>query len=309
MTQAMFHVEPSEQEHLPSCPICKDASLGVSYPVKDHSVSGDIFLLNDCARCGFRFTNPRPSQRTIGRYYESPNYLSHASSGSGLLAQVYRYVRKRMLARKHAVLRRYHPHGRVLDVGCGTGEFLAYLMGRGYLVQGVEPSPIAREQAIAHHSIEVLPALERVPAQEQFQVLTLWHVLEHMPHLHDLFKRLYAYLSIGGIVIIAVPDRESWDAQHYGPFWAAWDVPRHLSHFRKRDVQRLLQEHGFELIRTRPMWFDSTYVALLSERYKGRGTLLAWINAIIFGSISNLASALTGRSTSSTIFVARKAEV
>ena len=309
MKQAAFHVEQSGTEHLSGCPICGDGSMRTSTSIKDYSVSGEEFQLDDCSSCGFRFTNPRPSQRSIGRYYESPDYISHSNSDRGILARVYQLVRKRTLASKYSALHKHHPHGRVLDIGCGTGEFLSYLMGRGYMVHGIEPNPRAREQAIANHSIEVLPSVDQMPAQEQFQVVTLWHVLEHLPDLHELFKRLYAFLSVGGVLIIAVPDRNSWDAKHYGPFWAALDVPRHFSHFRKKDVVRLLHEHGFDLIQTRPMWFDSTYVSLLSERYKGRGSPVAWFNAVLMGAVSNLVALISGRSTSSTIFIARKAEV
>lgn len=309
MKQAKFHVERPGTECLSCCPICGDTSMRPTITVKDFSVSGEEFQLHDCPSCGFRFTNPRPTQRSIGRYYESPDYISHANSGRGVLANVYQYVRRRTLAQKYSILRKYHPHGKVLDIGCGTGEFLSYLMGRGYMVHGIEPNQRAREQAIANYSVDVLPSVEQIAAQEQFQVLTLWHVLEHLPDLHELFKRLYAFLSIDGVLIIAVPDRESWDAQYYGAFWAALDVPRHFSHFRKKDVLRLFRDHGFELVRTRPMWFDSTYVSLLSERYKGRSTLASWFYATLIGAISNLASLVSGRSTSSTIYIARKAEV
>jgi hypothetical protein len=176
------------------------------------------------------------------------------------------------------------------------------------LVQGVEPDPSARERSIADHELAVVPTSRDLAHKEYYQVITLWHVLEHVPDLHDTFKLLYALMADRGLLVLAVPDRESWDAKHYGPWWAAWDVPRHLSHFRRQDIQRLIREHGFELVATRPMWLDAFYICLLSERYRGSGNTLSWILAIMKGAWSNILAIATGRPTSSTLYVARKAE-
>lgn len=207
---------------------------------------------------------------------------------------------------KFGIIRKLHSHGKVLDVGCGTGSFLAHLMSRGYIVQGVEPDIKARELAIAEHGIPVLPSLEQVPGHEQFQVVTLWHVLEHLPDLRSSLKRIYAQLADQGVIVIAVPDRGSWDAAHYGTFWAAWDVPRHFYHFRQKDVHALLREHGFELIDTRRMWMDAPYIAILSEGYKGAPRFVALIRGIVLGAWSNLLSLLSERPTSSSLYIARK---
>ena len=170
-----------------------------------------------------------------------------------------------LVRRKHKAIHKYHPHGQLLDIGCGTGDFLAHQMSRGYLVTGVEPNLTARESAIAAHAIPVFPQIDLVPALEQFQVVTMWHVLEHVPEIRSTLKQVFARLADRGIFVIAVPDRESWDAKHYGPFWAAYDVPRHFWHFRQQDLFRLLKEHGFELVTTRRMWLDAFYIAMLSE--------------------------------------------
>jgi SAM-dependent methyltransferase len=261
-----------------------------------------------CNSCGFTFTNPRPFANDMDRYYASEDYISHSNKATGLKERIYQIARRRAIRGKHTLLARYHPNGRVLDVGCGTGHFLAYLASRGYLVQGVEPSTTAREQAIREHALAVVPALTAITAQENFQVVTMWHVLEHVPDLRATFKRLYALLAKGGLLVIAVPDRESWDAGHYGTEWAAWDVPRHLSHFRRADVKTLLHEHGFELVEIRRMWLDAYYIALLSEGYRGHSPLLAFPLALLKGSWSNLLALLGTRPTSSSLYVARKVE-
>jgi SAM-dependent methyltransferase len=277
--------------------------------VRDHSISKEVFQVCTCADCGFTFTNPRPTPNELGRYYESEAYISHSNTSRSLQDKIYQIVRKRAIRQKHALIAAHEPQGRVLDIGCGTGQFLGYLMSRGYLVQGVEPNTTAREQAIADHALNVVPSLEQVQSQENFQVVTMWHVLEHVPDVRATFKRLFALLGKRGLLVIAVPDRESWDAQHYGSDWAAWDVPRHLSHFRRPDIHTFLAEHGFELIATRRMWMDSFYIALLSERYRGTNGLLALFKAVLVGGWSNLQALLGKRPTSSTLYLARKLEL
>ena len=262
----------------------------------------------DCGACGFRFTNPRPVQAHIGRYYQSEEYLSHSGTDQGLFQRLYAAARTWAIGRKHALIKRHQPGGRVLDLGCGTGDFLSYLATQGYLVEGVEPSIKAREIAIAEHGLHVVPSLDQIHHREYYQVITLWHVLEHVPDVRATFKQLFALLADRGLLVIAVPDRGSWDAQHYGTYWAAWDVPRHLSHFRRSDLLRLLNEHGFEVLAQERMWLDAYYIALLSEKYKGRNKIAGALAACILGTWSNLLAALGKRPTSSSLIIARKHE-
>lgn len=300
-----FHVEQPSLEPVVACPICTEKQWIAVGSSKDHTASGQEFKITSCGHCGFYATNPRPTIQDIGRYYIAPNYVSHNNQTRNVKDRVYRAVRKLTIRSKHKLIAGLKPNGRVLDLGCGTGEFLAYLKSKGYLVQGVEPGLTAREQAIANHALEVVPELGQVPGQEQFQVITLWHVLEHVHDLHETLKRLYARLSPGGFLIIAVPDRNSWDAQHYAMGWAAYDVPRHLSHFRQQDVHRLLGDHGFRPRQDRRMWFDAPYVSILSEQNKGRSPGPAFCLGLLFGLWSN-AHALFGKPTSSTLYIAEK---
>ncbi len=303
-----FHVEHTSRETLSQCPRCRATKLVDWAVLRDHSITQEEFHVMDCAACGFRFTNPRPAQNEHARYYQSDDYISHSNADRSLRDKLYHLARRWGLRRKFRIINRLQPQGKVLDIGCGTGEFLAYLMSRGYLVQGVEPNLKAREQVIANHGISALPALELVAAHEQFQVVTLWHVLEHVPDLHTTFKRLFALLADRGLLIIAVPDRGSWDAEHYGPNWAAWDVPRHVSHFRAEDVRDLLRQHGFELQTIRSMPLDALYISILSEGYHGTSKPWALVKGIMLGLWSNLQSTLSNRPTSSSLYVARKVE-
>lgn len=222
------------------------------------------------------------------------------------MATVYRTVRAVALSTKHRLLRTVVPSGNVADIGCGTGELLHYLSRHGYSVQGVEPGDRARAAAI-RKGIPVAPTIEDLPTGSRFHAVMLWHVLEHVPDLTATLSRIHAHLHQGGYLIIAVPDREAWDAKHYGSLWAAWDVPRHLWHFRRTDVHQLITSSGFNVVATRPMWLDAYYIALLSERYRGRTGVMGWMLALINGTWSNLMALLSKRPTSSSLFIAIRA--
>lgn len=293
-------------EPLANCPVCGGGEWRPFLSPKDHTVSQGVFPLTVCCACGFCVTNPRPDRAHIGRYYDSPEYISHTNTKADLQDRIYQLVRRRAIRGKHRLVARYKTNGRVLDMGCGTGEFLSYLKSRGYLTTGVEPGVGAREQAIANHSLEVLPSLEHIPALEQFNIITLWHVLEHVHDVRDTLKKLHARLAPGGLLLVAVPDRESWDAQHYGADWAAYDVPRHLSHFRRSDLKRLLPEHGFSLRSTNSMWFDAPYVSMLSEKHRGAASFASLLKGTLIGLASNAVAATTQRPTSSTLYLAEK---
>lgn len=299
-------MEQSKQELVANCPVCATSAFTPALTVLDYHTSQERFELVDCTNCGLRLTNPRPADSELARYYSSSQYLSHDTSRRGFLPLIYRTLRNRALRRKHALVSSHSSAGSILDVGCGTGEFLAYLKLHGFTAQGVEPSARARSFCAAQHSIRAVPALSDLNPQEAFDVITLWHVLEHLPSLGDDLRAIHAHLAPKGALFIAVPDRSSWDAHHYGARWAAWDVPRHLWHFRQSDLAALLKEHGLRVVSTRRMWLDAYFIALLSERYRGRPSWLAWPLALLYGSISNAYALLGGRSTSSTLIVAQR---
>jgi len=301
-------VEHTVLETLQGCAICGAKSLYPALQATDNTVSHERFTIAECAECGAWFTNPRPDQSSIADYYRSDDYISHTNSSATLQDKLYQVVRRRALHGKRKLISSYRTNGRLLDVGCGTGQFNGLMKTHGYLVTGVEPDTGAREQAIADHAIEVLPNLESIPSAEQFHVVTMWHVLEHMPDLRRTLKKLYSVMADRGFLFIAVPDRESWDASHYGPDWAALDVPRHLNHFRRKDLSRLLQEHGFELKKVQPMWFDAPYISMLTERHRGTGPILALVKGTLMGTWSNARSMLSDRPTSSSLFIAQKQE-
>lgn len=249
--------------------MCGKSEFRNKLVVEDRTVSHESFAIVQCATCGFQFTNPRPSAAEIGRYYESDAYVSHNSGAAGLINQAYRVARYFTVRRKVSLLSDLAPRrGRLLDYGCGTGHFLAAAKDAGWEVEGLEPNARAREEASIRLGQPVdytsLAAFE----PGSFEAITLWHVLEHVHLLNETLAQLTALLTPDGVMIIAVPNVESLDAQHYRELWAAYDVPRHLYHFAPKTMAQLLKKHKLTIRQTLPMPLDAYYVSMLSEKQK-----------------------------------------
>ena len=264
--------------HLDHCPLCRNESTRHVLTCQDHTVSGKTFPIVECEHCGFRFTNPRPHPDDLGQYYESEDYTPHQDTSQNVIDTLYRWVRHYTLRSKCRLITNLvdDPPGRLLDFGCGTGEFLAHCQSQGWDARGLDPDETARTVAARQHGLTVEPPgrLQDVPSGH-FDVITLWHVLEHVPDLTGTIKTLKRTLAPSGTLVVAVPNWLSLDAQFYGEDWAAYDVPRHLSHFRPRDVRRLFARFDLDVAEVRPMRLDAFYVSLLSERYQGGWLLRA----------------------------------
>lgn len=266
---------------------------------RDFFKSGEPFSLVWDQELKLLKTDPVPALDKLSDYYDSEQYISHVDSRNGFMPSVYRWVRRYMLKRKlNLLVRLNRDKGSLLDIGAGTGAFLEAADRRGWEALGVEPSVIARQTA-QEKGLSVVGAIEDVNASKKFNVITLWHVLEHLPDLAGTIIKLKSMLSPEGYLIIAVPNYKSYDAKHYKHFWAAYDVPRHLWHFSRETLPPLF---GPELKcrAIKPMFFDAFYVSLLSEKYK-TGHLFS-LRAILIGLLSNL-KALRSGEYSSLIFV------
>lgn len=263
-------MEHTKTHTLSACPVCGNDSFTDWLICKDYTVSKTEFAIQQCSACGFAVTNPRPANEDLGKYYESDEYISHSNTSKGLVSKMYQRVRKYTMRKKVEMVRELAGKtGRLLDIGCGTGEFLAASKNAGWDVTGIEPSPSARQAAKANHQLTALdePELQNLPTAA-YDVITMWHVLEHVPDLPGRMQALKKLLAPGGTLIIAVPNRNSHDADYYKTHWAAYDVPRHLWHFRPDDIRALAKTHGFVLKDIKPMVFDAYYVSMLSEKYK-----------------------------------------
>lgn len=267
--------------------------------VKDHSVSGETFRLVYNAKYDMYETQPQPDQNEIGRYYASENYISHTDARRNLFEMVYQKAKAIMLKKKAGLIQELRPSpGAILDVGCGTGDFLKYCRLKGWKAFGIEPNEKARTLAIKKNDEGVYGVDGMSKFRENtFDIITLWHVLEH---LHDLKSQISIYRKIlkkDGRIVVAVPNYCSYDAAYYGSFWAGFDVPRHLWHFSKRAITNLFEEQGFEVLSHHPMPFDAYYVSLLSESYKGHSAM-SKIRAMYIGWKSNLKARKSGEYSS-----------
>lgn len=273
-----------EHIKLTLCPACGSSEIKHVRDVKDFFLTQESFGLDQCSSCQLLFTNPRPAVEVIGDYYKSEDYVSHSSTKKGLVNSVYNKVRSITLNQKLKLINRFAPGKRLLDIGAGTGHFAAKMVEGGYFVTGLEPDADARRVCKELNALDLLP-LENLYAADlgKFDVVTMWHVLEHVYDLRKDLERIAGLLDTNGVFVIAVPNYKSYDAQYYGAFWAAYDVPRHLYHFEPASLIPLVEKLNFSFVEMLPMKFDSYYVSMLSEKYKG-GSML---NAVKTGWKSN----------------------
>lgn len=272
------------------CIVCGSTQYSPYLTCKDYTVSKENFTIVACNDCGFKFTNPRPDDSVLGNYYKAEEYISHTNTKKGLVNKLYHLVRTRTLKKKLNLVRSYVSRGTILDYGCGTGMFLNVCKKAGWEAYGMEPDDEARKIASAAN-LNLFSDKSRINTyitDKKFNVITLWHVLEHVTDMDETLSFFKNRLDKNGVLVIAVPNHVSYDAKHYGEYWAAYDVPRHLHHFEKKTIQQLVESKGFRLRETLPMKFDSYYVSLLSEKYKTQKTNL--LKAFLVGLRSNVSA-------------------
>ena len=285
-----------------TCPICQSSQLEKKFPVKDHSISKEEFEIKQCSNCSLLITTPRPEE--LSHYYQSDDYVSHSSKSTNLINKIYLVARTYTIKCKLNLVNSLQPKGSALDIGCGTGAFLSTLKKNGWKVTGVEPNNEARQKATHETNQTIHSSYESI--KDQFTLITLWHVLEHLPNLDLALKKIYDLLEPSGVLLIAVPNHNSFDAKKYKDHWAGYDVPRHLWHFNQKSMVSLLQKHELKLDRIIPMKLDAFYVSMLSESYLNNGhSLLNSLKGFFTGLFSNYIAMKTGQ-YSSLIYIAKK---
>ena len=267
---------------------------------KDHTVSGRFFELYKDEEYDLLGTFPRPEKDKLSEYYKSENYISHTDSKESLFDKIYQVVKSYMLQKKmNWIQQEKKSSGSILDIGAGTGDFLLKAKENNWEVFGVEPNSNARNLA----SKKGLELREDSSEFEngKFDVITMWHVLEHVPDLEVQIKELKRLLKPDGLLVIAVPNFKSYDAKVYKENWAAYDVPRHLYHFSQSSISKIFGKFGFTLKFKKGLMFDSFYVSLLSEKYKsGKPNP---VKGVFTGLISNLKASSTGEYSSLVYFL------
>lgn len=253
--------------------------------VKDHSVSKENFELLLDEELQLLKTSPQPSLEKLPSYYESDDYISHTDGKRSLFEKIYHFIKRKAIRDKvRLITSLQNQKGSLLDIGAGTGDFLLEAKKQHWNTIGIEPSEKAKGIAI-QKGIAFAENLASLP-DHSFDVITMWHVLEHVPDLENQIAVLKRLLKPNGTIIIAVPNFKSYDAKYYGAYWAAYDAPRHLWHFSKTAIEKLFRKQNIKLVKVLPMVFDSFYVSLLSEKYKNGK--MNFINGFWIGLQSNL---------------------
>jgi SAM-dependent methyltransferase len=293
-----------EMIHYTQCPVCGAAAFQTVLNAKDYTVSGETFSICECSVCTARFTQDIPSAAGIAPYYKSENYISHTNTSKGLINGLYQWVRKRTLKQKRKLVQQQTgvTKGTLLDLGSGTGAFAGEMKNSGWLVTALEPDADARKVAAESFGVTLQDTCEFYNlAAQQYDAITMWHVLEHVHDLQGYMAKLKTLLKEKGRLIIAVPNYTSGDAAVYGSCWAAYDVPRHLYHFSPAAMKGLVEKHGMKLLSCKPMWYDSFYVSMLSSKYKSGSTRL--LSAFINGLRSNISAMSEVKRCSSVIYI------
>lgn len=290
------------------CPICGSNKLNDIFSCKDYFVSGEVFQLVDCEKCRMRITADFPVESEIGKYYEATDYISHSDTKKGIVNSVYHYVRQFMLKKKARWVEKSSrlKSGAILDVGTGTGYFANTMKERNWQVSTVEQSEKARDFAEKNFGLKGVASISEYVAQsnEKLDVITLWHVLEHIENLNEAMADFQNLLKLDGTLIIAVPNCNSYDARKYKNLWAAYDVPRHLWHFRAEQMTILANKHGFKITEIKPMPFDAFYISMMSENYAKRS--FAFFRGMWAGVAGFFASLFDKKMSSSLVYVLKK---
>ena len=285
-----------------ACPLCGHPNRQAFIQARDYLVSNELFNIQKCENCQFLYTHPRPDSTQIGKYYQSNQYVSHAGSSFGIKSLVYSMARNLMVRRKLNWIRKLNPNGNtILDYGCGVGTFLEFCQNKGWEVWGVEPNRKARQIASGKLATRILPNLYELPEQS-FDIITLWHVLEHVHTIDQTLDHLVERLSNQSFLLIAVPNPNSFDANHYQEYWAGYDLPRHLYHFVPETMKLLAKKHRLQLVKTIPLPLDAYYVSMLSEKYRNG----SFLNGLYQGYRSNRSAKANDTNYSSLVYVMSK---
>lgn len=269
--------------------------------VTDHFLTKEHFELQQTAVEGILKTFPIPAN--LDRYYESEDYISHHQDSGSLKEKVYKFAQNFNLNyKRNIVAKETFSRANVLDYGCGAGEFVKYIE-EDFATYGFEPNEAARNAAIKKSKkTRFITDLDQIKNQS-LDVITLWHVFEHIENQHDILNLFHNKLKNKGLLIIAVPNHTSYDAEYYREYWAAYDVPRHIFHFSKSGMENLFNTENWRLKNIKPLLLDSFYISILSEKY--RKNPFFWLKGGLIGAISNFKASKTGE-FSSLIYIIEK---
>lgn len=290
------------------CLVCGGDTFSTLFTCTDSLTTGESFSICQCSGCGFRFTLSPPPESVIGKYYLSDEYISHSDLKRSFTERLYHVARTFMLRKKLRLIRSVSSlkQGSILDIGCGTGYFPAFMKQNGWDASGVEVSEIARNYAASKFELKVIPPDQTPLLQgKSYDCITLWHVMEHFHDPDAWFKKIDYLLKDNGICIIALPNAESYDAAWFKQHWAAFDVPRHLWHFSPATFKKLALRNNFSMIKTMSMPLDVFYISILS--YRNMNSSMSLLRGLFTATVLSLFSLFKKGKASSIIYILRKA--
>jgi len=293
--------------HHNACPLCSSENISFHLECRDHFLSGESYSLFKCSSCRFVFTQDYPGQEEMGKYYESDDYLSHNDNSGGFSDRIYQFVRNIMLLRKRAIIKNITAlkTGTILDIGSGSGYFAAAMKNAGWRVKGIELNEKARNLSVNKFVLDVIDPKDIATLKSaSFDCITLWHVLEHLHEPYRYYAEIMRLLKPGGICVTALPNCNSYDAQYYMEYWAAYDVPRHLWHFTPSSFSIFAEKTGFRTEKTMSLPIDVFYISFISEKY--RGSSLPFIQGMIRAKFYAIRAFLKKDKSSSVIYILRK---
>lgn len=275
------------------CPWCGSENAQLHLELKDLFLTHEPFKILECKECGLLYTTPRPNKDEIGRYYKSEEYYSHQENKEGFIPKVYEKVKSVNLKNKYGIATEGKEKGKALDIGCGVGDFLHTMEQHGWDCTGVEPSEDAKVIAKKRIKGQLLSSEEQENLPDSsFDIITMWHVLEHVDDIRWQIQQLHRLCKPGGRIIIALPNYKSYDGQYYKAEWAAYDVPRHLNHFNKETLIKILEESGLRNVKTEKLVWDAYYISYMSEKYRKHSIPL--LRGAFRGLVSNCKARKTG---------------
>jgi 2-polyprenyl-3-methyl-5-hydroxy-6-metoxy-1,4-benzoquinol methylase len=289
-----------------NCPLCGSADIAKRLVAKDFMLTGESFEIWQCNVCSFIFSRDVPSPEEIGRYYRSQDYISHSDTKKGLMNKLYHLSRNIMLGKKYRMVNKVAKGKSLLDIGCGTGYFPAYMKQKGFKVAGVEVDPKAREFARSEFRLAVYSpeAFLHDEIEGEFDVITLWHVLEHIHDFNLYLDKMLDHLEKDGTLVIALPNCNSLDARFYKEYWAGYDVPRHLWHFTPSTMKLLAEKHNLIVKKIKRLPLDPFYNSMLSEKYKGNKIFM--VSGTIIGKLAYIESLFNIKKSSSVVYFLKR---